>query len=266
MSGQKRLERLLRQYENCKITKAELRRLIETGVLKGTTGIIGPFVIRYQNGKLVISERAFYYNNSTSRASVEGRNNFAKKVQFAQLLNNIDEVKQIWAKADLEGRFAWNRLIKYNDIRGEHPTAANSITPAGNQIIINNLCSLTEDFKLKTNSELNKTDNLIVVISAYDPKNEADNSFEIFRVEGNDLSAEQIKICRKYKKYIIYSAVISGDEWSNTVAECGDFVVKEEEHQKYWLIFLQKDLTTEAAEFTEKIQKLQRKIIPVLRL
>lgn len=264
MSGQKRLERLLRQYENCKITKEELRRLLETGVLKGTTGIVGPFVIRYQNGKLVISERAFYYNQSMSQKSVEGKKKFAKKVQFAQLLNNIEEVKQIWSKADLDGRFAWNRLIKYNDIKGEHPTTANTITPSGHQFVINKTCTLGEDFKLKVHGNIAAADKLIVILSVYDPKNEADNSFEVFRVEGNELTAEQINICRKYRKYIIYSAVISGSEWSNTAAEGGDFVVKEE--LKYWVILLREDITTEATEVTEKTRKLQRKIIPVLRL
>lgn len=245
MKAQLRLERLIRQYEHCKLTKEELREHLEKKVVGRITGIMGPFVVRYHNGKPVISERAFVYNQSTSRASVEGRKIFANKVKFAQILNNIEEVKRIWTKADLEGHSAWNRIIKYDKIKDLHPTTSNTITPSFNHFSLNGTCSLTDDFRIKADVQLKEHDKLIVILSVYEPKYVNDDSFAIFNIEENKLTADQISICSKYRKYIIYSAVIRGDEWSNTSVTEGQFNLEicGEEHTLYWLTVCQRYLT-----------------------
>lgn len=252
MGAEKRAARLVKQYERCKITKEELRKHLGKGVLGRITGIIGPFVLRYQNGKLVISERAIIYNKSMSEASVEVRNNFSGKVRFAQFLYNIKEIQQIWSKADIGGRRAWNRIIKYNNIKGNHPTTNNIILPEKHQLDSDVVCTLTEDFEIDIKGDrhsLQTDDRLIIVLVPYQPADARDEYFEMIQVEGNTLTYDQIKTCSRYKKYIIYTAVVSanGDTWSNTNAVEGSFADKKAEVDEsfvlYWLLLIQGFLT-----------------------
>jgi len=251
MGAEKRAARLINQYERCKITKEELRRLLERGVLGYVKGIVGPFVLRYQNGKFVVSERAIVYDKSMTEASVNGRKNFSEKVRFAQFLYNIKEIKQIWSKADIEGTRAWNKIIKYNNIKGNHPTTNNIILPEKHQLGTGVVCTLKENYEIDIQSDeqtLHEEDKLFIILVPYDPVQRSDNDYDIMRVEGNHLSPEQISICSKYRKYILYAAVIktNGKDWSDTTAVEGSFINKVSENNESlvlsWLLLVQRYL------------------------
>lgn len=247
MTVNKRLKRLLRQYESGKITKEGLRRLLEKGVLGRVTGIIGPFVLRYRGKKLIISERAVDYNKSMTAESVAGRNNFAAKVKFAQFVYNMEGFKEIWGRAELEGTLPWNRIIKYNRVSGFHPDSDNTITPPVYHFTSAVTCTLSKAFSVVINGKTQGRTALRIVLAAYDPINSTDPAFEIIEIRAGELNALEINICWKYRKYILYSAEIrkegSSVEWSNTVVSEGSIpaqeVFSDEERVLQWVLLAQ---------------------------
>lgn len=196
MARRKFLRRMQDRYESSLITKEELRRLLEKGVVGRVTGVIGPFVLRYHNNKLIISERPKIFRMSMSRAAVQGRNNFAASVKFAGFLYNNEILREIWNKADIEGRRVWNRLQKYNHIYGDHPTQENMITPGKYHFELNHICSLEKDFSIRLNEEFAVSENkkLLMVMVNYDPIKKSDQAFELFYVNDLQLSEDQIEI------------------------------------------------------------------------
>jgi len=249
MAAAKRLARLLRQYESCRITKAELRHHLEKRVIGHVTGIVGPFVLRYQNGKLIISDRPLLFRKSMSPAWLAERNRFSARVKFAKFLNADKCIKSAWQNAETEGYNSWTKLLKHNNIRGTAPTTKNIITPGKYHFAVGKICSLGKDFSINRteNYSFNENYNLSVIIVPFDPVEKISESFEIFSVKGSSLSKEQMALCSRYKKYIMYTAVIKNDgsEWSNTVAIEGSFAEDKKcdaEKVLDWLFYLEREL------------------------
>jgi|GEM_PF-1072707 len=253
-----RLNRLLSQYASCKLTKEELRKDIESGAVGFVSGIVGPFVCRYWNGRQLITDRALFYRKSLSPASVEGRRNFAAKVRFAKFLMDNKDIKEIWTKADIAGTRTWNRIIKHNDVKGDYPTAKNMITPDNGDFRIDNICTMNKDLSIKINYVPEAGDNLLIVVVPFDPLNNADPAFEMLRIDGYFLSDSHSAVIRKYRKYIIYSAVVRPNgECSATAAAEGS--IEEEYCEEYILLF-------PVVCCSEAVQKAHRKTFYVLRL
>jgi len=227
MARRKILRRIQDKYESSLITKEELRKLLEKGVVGRVTGVIGPFVIRYHNGKQIISERPKNFRMSMNSAAVQGRNNFAASVKFAGFLYKNEILREIWSKADIEGRRAWNRVQKYNHIYGTHPTQKNVITPGKCHFEISQGCTLEKDFSIRVKEELAENKMPIIIMVYYDPVKRSGQAFEMIYVNDSKLSEDQIEICKHYRKYILYSALFwkNGDkiEWSNTMVSEGIF-------------------------------------------
>lgn len=261
MGNENRLERILKQYQSGKITKEYLKQMLKRGVLGRVIGIIGPYVIRYRNGKPIISERPLFVKKSMSAASVQGRNNFASKVKFAKFLNNISEIREIWEHPEIKGRSSYSRLISHNNIKNTLPSLNNIITPDKYHFNIGAAFSLNSDYNLivsrKTDAENHGT--LLAVIMPY---NQVSKNFEMLIVKApadSDeiiLSEEQKKICGQYSNFIIYQAIIrkKGNhlEWSNTMsAEIFIPAEKtsrsEEDRVLFWLIIANEFLGKESS-------------------
>lgn len=258
MAANLRLLRLLKQYESCRLTKEELRKYIENGVLGRVAGIVGPFVCRVWNGKQIVCERTLFYRKSMSRASVEGRRNFAAKVRFSKFLMDNKDIKEIWTKADIAGNRTWNKIIKHNNIKADYPTVKNMITPDNANFRIDNICTLNKDLSIKINYTPEAGEKMLIVVVPFDPVNNSDPAFEMLRIDQYRLCDSQSVILRKYRKYIIYSAVIrSGGECSNTAAAEGSIDAELEE--KIIILF-------HLVRCTEAAQEAQRKTFYVLRL
>ena len=54
------------------------------------------------------------HKKSRTKKAVTGRHNFKSVVNFAKGINNIPVLKEIWSSSSLEGRNAYQKLIKYN--------------------------------------------------------------------------------------------------------------------------------------------------------
>lgn len=276
MTGKQRLERLLRQYENCRITKEELRKYIESGALGLLRGNVGPFVCRVWNGRQIISDRALMYRKPMTKACIAERNTFSARMKFVKFLYSIDEIKSIWSRAETEGDYAWIRLIKQNNIRAAHPAAENIISPAKFHFANEVQCTINQDFSIDThNWKSREGEKLILIMAAYEPLNSNDASFEIMRVSGGRLTEDQINVCAKYSKYIIYSAVIKSSkkvEWSNTAVSEGIIPVfsfrDNGERVLEWLLIVQRHIAARSAEYRRGgiLQKAQLKYSFVPRL
>lgn len=241
MARRKSLGRILKKYESSKITKDELKRHLQLGEVGRVTGIIGPFVLRYHNGKLIISERVRVFRKSMSPAAVAGRNNFSAKIKFVKFLNSIEPIREIWKQVDVEGKNGWTKLIKHTEIKGLHPTAKNTITPDIYHFEIEQICTLEEDLHFKINYCPDEQETLLILIVPYDPIGQG-NPFEILQVSGTELNEDQIEICRKYRRFILFSAVIriNGNEieWSNTAVTEGYFESDKPTRDGYILLWI----------------------------
>jgi len=236
------LEKALERYYLHKITKEELRCLLAKGVLGNITGILGPYVLRYHKGQHIISNRPFYFRMSMSEAAILGRNSFAARAKFAAFLNADPLLKLIWTLADMEGRNSWTKLCKHNHINGSAPATQNTITPKEHHFEIKQICSLEENNLIRIHNRI--SDGILyAILVPFDPVDKNDNPFELIKFTASadeaelHLNNDQQNICKKYKKYVLYSAVIkqNGDtiEWSNTEASEGLFDIK---NGFYWII------------------------------
>lgn len=258
MSAEIRTARLLKQYERCKITKEELREFLRSGAAGRLKGVVGPFSCRIHKGRQIISDRALVYNHQMTTAIAAKQTNFAARVKFSKFLMDNKDIKSIWIKDTPEGKRAWNQIIKNNNITGKHPSARNIITPDNYHFRINNFCSLNEDLSITVSYIPESNEKLILILVPYNPVDNSNTSFEMLRIEGKVLTDEQKDVCRKYKKFILYSAVIrSNGEWSNTVVSEGNF--HPANGNQVVFIFI-------STEYTENLLRAQRKVFYVLRL
>lgn len=258
MSAEIRTARLLKQYERCKITKEELREFLRSGAAGRLKGVVGPFSCRIHKGRQIISDRALVYNHQMTAAIAAKQTNFAARVKFSKFLMDSKDIKSIWIKDTPEGKRAWNQIIKNNNITGKRPTARNIITPENYHFRINHICSLNEDLSISVSYVPESNEKLIMILVPYDPVDRSHSSFEMLRIEEKVLTDDQKDLCRKYRKFILYSAVIrSSGEWSNTVVSEGNF--RPANGSQIAIIFINTD-------YTENLLRAQRKIFYVLRL
>jgi hypothetical protein len=89
-------------------------------------------------GKTYFKSRAKRHKKSRSKKAVTGRNNFASVVQFASGVIKIKEIKEIWNSSSLEGRNAFQKIIKNNMplSRDGNLTIKNFYTPKGHKLFI----------------------------------------------------------------------------------------------------------------------------------
>lgn len=243
----KMLKEVLRKYYNYKITREELRRMLRSGVLGKVTGVIGPFVVRYWKGRMIISNRPEYFHLCMSEAAVQSRNRFAAKVKFAKIINNDPLLRRIWTRSNMEGQSSWTKLLKRNDISGIAPTAVNTITPDDYSFTSEHSCTLDNECRIRINNSGNY-DHLYILLVPFEPKDSKAEQFKIMKfnisagVSELELNEEQKELCRAYNKYIIYCASlrISGNEikWSNTVVSEGSIPVAYSESAASVLIWI----------------------------
>lgn len=230
----KDIARLKAKFESSRITKEGLRRLLRSGVLGKVKGIIGPYVVRYQGDRPIISRRPLIYNASKTRASVLGRKNFTSEIRFARELNSMGILKELWKQSPVKGISPYHKMIFCNKMKNGLPSTENTITPPGNQLYYDNLCSLGADYSINIseNAHSENNDRLIILLVPYDPVHKSSPSFETIKIEITPPSAENIEldqsiieVLKKYKRFLIYSAVIRIDGnlilWSNTVCDRG---------------------------------------------
>lgn len=235
----KNIAQLKAKFDSYKITKEELRRLLQSGVLGRVTGVIGPYVVRYQGDKPIISRRPLVYNASRTRASLQVRMNFTSEIRFARALNSINILKELWKKSPVKGISAYHKMIWCNKIRKGFPATSNVITPPDHQIFYEDLCSFNGDYSLNVSekAQFESNDKLIIIIIPYQPVQKSLSSFEIIKLEISSpsgaivqLNEVQTEILKSYKKYLIYSAVVrlkgNSTLWSNTVCVKGRIITE----------------------------------------
>ena len=194
------------------------------------TGKIGDVVQRNRYGKTVAYMYPSKYKVSQSAQAKEGRSKFALSVAFAKAVNSVQELKQIWKTAKLDGVVAYNRVIKYNRnfISGSRLTVNNIITPEGNKLNINSLdiskTSLSVNFLLfdKGSAPLfNIPLNIYYVLYFYNPKIKPSEELALYSGVENYTSAKDINSSiaeikfnstnlasiERYKNLIVYFSV-----------------------------------------------------------
>lgn len=237
---ERKTKELNRQIHSAVLTKEWLERaIISLGLYGRVSGVVGKFLIYNIHGKMFIRLRPKDFKMSQTAASVANRKNMAAATKFAKFLNNIDVIKRVWKKANAAGVNSFSRLIKYNKkhLINDYPSRSNILTPNGNDLYIENIVSAEKNGKIKVNNDYNFSSNekLVTVMVAYEPVDKGYSGFECLELYNSHASAgEEIKfskskkaVCRNYKKYIIYSALISENgkkiHWSNTSVLEGTF-------------------------------------------
>lgn len=252
MSHTTKISRLVEKYFSYKITKEELRKVLASGAFR-MTGVAGPFVVRYKNNNPIISERPLLFRMSMSPAAVKGRNSFATGIKFAKYLADINEIKSIWQPVNTQRKTAWHNLVKYN-YSADLPGLKNTITPSNNHFHIDQICTMTDEFKVKIQADYKFTssDKLFIVIIPYHP---ATKQFEIFHFAlssamlanlGSEstvsLSEDQIQLLRQFPNYFMYTAIIRNNgcavEWSNTAVTEGRIAVEDSAEKPAQNIFI----------------------------
>lgn len=204
------------------------------------TGKIGGWIIRWRNGKPIISRQASSYNSSQTEKSIANRNSLAAATYFASPLNKVEMLKEIWNQARVEGNCAFRKIIKYNKkyFVDNHPSINNKITPGEHQLDMDAAISFNFAKTLKINCNSRKlNDTLIIALVPFDPIKSGIKEFEVITLSLSltddveiNLSEKQLNICKKYKKYILYSAIVrknaSEITWSNTVVTEGELYVE----------------------------------------
>jgi hypothetical protein len=111
---------------------------------RGKTTLSGPAgnVEFYSfGGQTYFKSHAKKHKKSHTKKAVHGRNNFASVVRFAQGVNKIQVVKEIWNRSAFQGRNAFQKIIKNNMLlaRDGNLTIKNFIIPKGNKLFIPDL-------------------------------------------------------------------------------------------------------------------------------
>lgn len=214
------------------LRRGDLQQILaDTDILNCLTGKLGPYVIRHQNGKPIVSRRALHFKASKSDKAVYYRNKFASAQRFAGFINSIGILAAVWEDPDIP---RYNKMIKQNVVPCDEfwPTEKNIITPNQFHFKIEE-AKIAENFltlKIDNRYTFNDSDILKVILMVYDPVNKDDRKYELIEVNpvysvfGTQicLSDEQLLTVIKYRKSVHYIAVIkkNGDElrWSNTAA------------------------------------------------
>jgi hypothetical protein len=218
--------------------------ILRNGILGDLSGKIGDFVFRNRDGKVVVSVLPGTYKVNNSKKAVDSRENFSVSTQLSKALIKDALLKKIWATAQIEGKKAYNRIIKYNNgqCRGQNLTTDNIITPPGDvEIAIDTLNLSPSEISFTINHKsgeignvLNPSFQLYVCLYAYDPI-KVKERFEIItatkdinQIPGDNqynipLNVAQQHTLSKYRKTIVYiAAAKSGGtnlKWTSTYAE-----------------------------------------------
>lgn len=231
MADQEKLSKLSEKQLSI-LKKGDLQEILnDTEILNCITGRLGPYVIRHQNGKSIVSRRAENFKASQSDKAVYFRHKFASAQRFASFINSIAILARVWDEPMIP---RYNKMIKQNVVNCDEfwPTIKNVITPNEFHFKIEE-AKITKGFlslKLNDRYSFNDSDILKVILMVYDPVNRDDKKYELLEVNpayslfgtAVNLTDEQLLVCMKYRKSIHYIAVIKndGDElrWSNTFA------------------------------------------------
>lgn len=200
------------------------------------SGIIGNWIVRWQNGRPVISRRPENYNTAQTSSSIASRKRFAAAVKLAKFLNGSESIKEIWSRAELDGTSSFNKIIKHNInlFEDDHPTVNNIIVPPAGKLSFNCGISFNGRDCIKIDKHHEK-DEIILILAAYEPehKNTADFTLMQIKLSSTDseirLSEQQILELGRYRKYILYSILIRKDgnvmEWSDTCSLKGKLLI-----------------------------------------
>lgn len=229
---------LLKKLTRHTLTPEEIRWVVgRINPVFHVAGKLGPWVLRWHNGKPIISKNAVY-NISQTEASIKNRNSMSAAINFAIALNKIPALKKIWTASKAEGKTSYTKLIKHckKKLVNNLPSVYNSLTPDENQFVINEQVTFDSDKRISINYKSSPDETLVIVLVPFEPVNKGYKPFEVINVYDSapvqnnviTLTDEQTAICSRYKKYILYTAVVNENlTWSNTTAIEGEFCIEE---------------------------------------
>lgn len=235
---EEKTQALKKKIHSQPLTKDWLERtIISLGLYGRISGVIGSYIIANLNGRMIIRSRPKNFQMSMTKAAISGRRSLAAATKYALFLKNIKPVYNTWTKAKIKGNNAFTRIIKHNKkyLSGYHPSALNTITPEGCSIYLEDVISMKRNGQIRVTQETGNHEKMIILIAAIDPKNKTSNDFELLEVHCSgvktgqviELAPWQIVICRNYKRFILYSAIIKQNgqtiQWSNTIVKEADF-------------------------------------------
>lgn len=229
------------------ITREELEDFVIGFIPTGfVVGRLAGYIIRWYNGKPIVYKYSEAPNISQTKKSTLNRGSFGAATKFAMALNSIPELRKIWEEAPLEGNCAYRKLIKFQKKRliNNLPGVNNSLTPEYISLIADHKISFDgrSTVNIDSGSDATPDDKLILLLIPYELINKDSAEFEIIKLWNDSsvseitLNEEQIAVCKKYKKYILYTAVIRSDiEYSNTLSLAGEFEYAAES-DNFWIV------------------------------
>jgi hypothetical protein len=205
---------------------------VKREVLGCVRGRVGNRVYREMNGKTFVSERPRKYKPTKSKALKSVRHKFGLTVDFAKFINSIPVLKEVWTRASVPGTNSYQKLIKHNTkLSGENSlTVNNIITPPGIQFMLKDI----NFSKRKISFSIDLADNkgkwffsypfqVYFLIYLYEPVNKKAEQFKFISSNSKvdsattgglysvqlDLKANERSLFNKYKKQIVYLALVS---------------------------------------------------------
>lgn len=253
------------------ITREELEDFVIGFIPTGfVVGRLAGYIIRWYKGRPIVYKYSETPNISQTKKSILNRGSLGAATRFAVALNSIPELRKIWEEAPLEGNCAYRKLIKFQKKKlvNNLPSVNNSLTPEYISLIADHKISFDghSTVNIESGSDVTVDDKFIILLVPYEPINKDNAEFEIIKLWNDSavseiaLNEEQIATCKKYKKYILYTAVIRSDiEYSNTLSLEGDFEYAAE-NEKFWIIvnYLSEDDYCDVAEFQGAEVRSQR--------
>lgn len=196
-------------------------------VLGNYAGKVGNLVSYQRNGQQILAKLPDDYETK-SQLVKEGRRKFGDVNKFVIPVYKKNKlIAAAWKKANPQNPWYFQKMVGDNTkfFRDNHPTKNNLITPPCDEIPFSGI--LYEEGKIRINLTETFPGTLLVFMVPYNPLHQDTPGFMVLTFEDRqvtgtefiiELLASQKTSLSLYSEYIIYAAIVSENNWTNTFA------------------------------------------------
>ncbi len=221
--------------------------IINGSVIGNLSGKLGNLTARTIEGKTILASRPSSFTPSMDPIVVSNRSKFGITSNFVKFILTLGSLNDVWKLVKKNGMSVFNTALQYNFpyTSAKMPTVENVITPSGfdppvtslavDSIDITASLSPLNEASVITASEVNL--NVLVLVCFHNPISSDYQYYQIIPVSKSiesfnfnstynlniSLNHYQKNIQNKYRKYIIYFALVIKDAAGNVVRYSSTF-------------------------------------------
>lgn len=196
---------------------------LSKNVIGNFSGKVGKIVGYERYGKQQFRSLQDKYPTKSKKLKAH-RKKFSSVNYFSKAVYHTELINEVWIAKEKEKMFAYNKILSLNSkhFKDNHPTAANVITPDGEENPVSNITFNADKLNVKLLCETSGT--LAVVIVPFDPQKTTLPNFEVISLTAACPQALEFETAfkpgdltkiKKYPEYLIFSAVV--DKTSGTL-------------------------------------------------